>query len=164
MVEALTGLMIGGVFGPHLKKMYGDLDSYRDLSSFILVIDPAVFGPADGYLMRTQQMIDELHSHPPAPGIERVMVPGEIETRTMEHNRREGIPVPKAVYDFLSSMSNRGRCQVRQVKQVRSPYDCGDGGARRPHSDSPNAPLVPKPSCRRCAISGLRNSEDTILI
>jgi ureidoglycolate dehydrogenase (NAD+) len=102
MVEALTGLMIGGVFGPHLKKMYGDLESYRDLSSFILVIDPAVFGSADGYLMRTQQMIDELHSHPPAPGIERVMVPGEIEARTMEHNRQAGIPVPKAVCDFLS--------------------------------------------------------------
>jgi len=28
------------------KKMYGDLDSYRNLSSFILVIDPAVFGSA----------------------------------------------------------------------------------------------------------------------
>ena len=102
MVEALTGLMIGGVFGPHLKKMYGDLESYRDLSSFILVIDPAVFGSADGYLMRTQQMIDELHAHPPAPGIERVMVPGEIEQRTMERNRRDGIPVPKPVFDYLS--------------------------------------------------------------
>jgi ureidoglycolate dehydrogenase (NAD+) len=102
MVEALTGLMIGGVFGPHLKKMYGDLESYRDLSSFILVIDPAVFGSADGYLARTQQMIDELHAHPPAPGVERVLVPGEIEQRIMERNRRDGIPVPKPVYDYLS--------------------------------------------------------------
>lgn len=102
MVEALTGLMIGGVFGPHLKKMYGDLESYRDLSSFILVIDPAVFGSADGYLARTQQMIDELHAHPPAPGVERVLLPGEIEQRTMERSRRDGIPVPKPVYDFLS--------------------------------------------------------------
>jgi ureidoglycolate dehydrogenase (NAD+) len=102
MVEALTGLMIGGVFGPHLKKMYGDLDSYRDLSSFILVIDPTVFGPADGFLGRTQRMIDELHTHPPAPGVERVLVPGEIEQRIMERSRREGIPVPKPVYEYLS--------------------------------------------------------------
>ncbi len=102
MVEALTGLMIGGVFGPHLKKMYGDLESYRDLSTFIMVIDPAVFGPVDGCLARTQQMIDELHAHPPAPGVERVLLPGEIERRTMDRNRRDGIPVPKPVFDYLS--------------------------------------------------------------
>jgi ureidoglycolate dehydrogenase (NAD+) len=102
MVEALTGLMIGGVFGPHLKPMYNELASYRDLSSFILVIDPAIFGTADGYLERTQRMIDELHRHPPAPGIEQVLVPGEIEQRTMERNRRDGIPVPQSVYDYLA--------------------------------------------------------------
>jgi ureidoglycolate dehydrogenase (NAD+) len=102
MVEALTGLMIGGVFGPHLKPMYGELASYRDLSSFILVIDPAVFGAADAYRERTQRLIDELHRHPPAPGVEQVLVPGEIEQRTMERNRRDGIPVPRSVHDFLA--------------------------------------------------------------
>jgi len=48
--------MIGAVFGPHLKPMYRELPSYRDLSSFILVIDPAVFGTADGYRERTQRI------------------------------------------------------------------------------------------------------------
>jgi len=102
MVEALTGLMIGGVFGPHLKPMYGELASYRDLSSFILVIDPGVFGSADGYRTRTQQMIDELHHNPPASGVEQVLVPGEIEQRTMERNRRDGIPVPQSIYNYLA--------------------------------------------------------------
>jgi ureidoglycolate dehydrogenase (NAD+) len=102
MVEALTGLMIGGVFGPHLKPMYGELASYRDLSSFILVIDPAVFGAADEYLARTQQMIDELHRHPSVPGVEQVLVPGEIERRTMDRNRRDGVPVPMSVHGYLA--------------------------------------------------------------
>ena len=48
--------MIGGVFGPHLKPMYREFPSYRDLSSFILVIDPAVFGTADGYRERTRRI------------------------------------------------------------------------------------------------------------
>jgi ureidoglycolate dehydrogenase (NAD+) len=102
MVEALTGLMIGGIFGPHLKKMYGDLGTYRDLSTFILVIDPSVFGSADGYLKHAQLMIDELHNQTAAPGFVRVMVPGEIERRAMDRSRKDGIPVPQAVYDFLS--------------------------------------------------------------
>ena len=101
MVEALTGLMIGGVFGPHLKKMYGDLNTYRDLSSFMLVIDPSVFGSATDLFERTQCMIDELHDQPAAEGYEKVMVPGEIEKRCMARRQIEGIPVPKAIFEFL---------------------------------------------------------------
>jgi ureidoglycolate dehydrogenase (NAD+) len=47
-------------------------------------------------------MIDELHRHPPAPRVAQVLVPGEIEQRTMERNRRDGIPVPRSVYDYLA--------------------------------------------------------------
>jgi ureidoglycolate dehydrogenase (NAD+) len=101
MVEALTGLMIGGVFGPHLTKMYGDLEKSRDLSNFILVIDPAVFG-GEAYLETTQRMIDELHNQAPAEGFERVMIPGEIENRTMQKSRRDGISIPQGVYEYLA--------------------------------------------------------------
>jgi LDH2 family malate/lactate/ureidoglycolate dehydrogenase len=41
---------VGGVFGPHVKLMYGDYDAYRDLANLIVVIDPAVFWGGDGYL------------------------------------------------------------------------------------------------------------------
>ncbi|MCX7787211.1 MAG: ureidoglycolate dehydrogenase [Spirochaetes bacterium] len=102
MVEALTGLLIGGVFGPHLNRMYEDLDSYRDLSNFILVIDPAVFDPKGGFLERTQRMIEEVRALPPAAGFEQVMLPGEIESRTQQRYEREGIPIPEAVYRYLS--------------------------------------------------------------
>lgn len=101
LVEALTGLMIGGIFGPHLSKMYGDLDTYRDLSTFILILDPAVFG-GDTCLETTQKMIDELHSQAPAPGFTKVMIPGEIESQAMEKSRRDGISIPRGVYEYLA--------------------------------------------------------------
>jgi ureidoglycolate dehydrogenase (NAD+) len=47
-------------------------------------------------------MIDELHAHPTAPGVEKVLIPGEIEYRNMERYKKEGIPVPQSVYQFLS--------------------------------------------------------------
>ncbi len=102
LVEALTGIMIGGVFGPHLNRMYEDLDSYRNLSNFILVMDPAAFGSAQACLARSQRMIDELHALPPAPGVEKVLLPGEIESRFMARYRKEGIPLPRSVYAYLS--------------------------------------------------------------
>ena len=101
MVEALTGLLVGGVFGPHVKLMYGDYNQYRDLSNLLVVIDPAVFWGGDGYLRMAQTMIDEIHRIPPAPGFDRVLVPGEIERRFMDRYAAEGIPVPKKIRDFL---------------------------------------------------------------
>ncbi|MDR1933006.1 MAG: Ldh family oxidoreductase [Spirochaetales bacterium] len=102
MVEALTGLMIGGVFGPHLMEMYGSYEKRRNLSNFFFVIDPSVFGAQPSFLATTQKMIDELHAQPTAPGTEKVLIPGEIEYRNMERYKKEGIPVPRSVYDFLS--------------------------------------------------------------
>ncbi|HCG62530.1 MAG: lactate dehydrogenase [Spirochaetae bacterium HGW-Spirochaetae-4] len=101
MNEALTGLMIGGVFGPYLKLMYGDYESYRDLSGFMMVIDPSVFG--EGYKERTQQMIDELHAQEPAPGFDKVLIPGELEHMKMEASKVDGIEIAKSIVDFLSA-------------------------------------------------------------
>lgn len=103
MIECLTGLLLGGVFGPHLAPMYQNIDKYRNLSNFILVIDPAVFWNGnDAFLDVTQNMIDEIHAQSPAAGFERVMLPGEIERAAMLKNKEKGISVPKAIYDFLA--------------------------------------------------------------
>lgn len=102
MVEALTGLMIGGVFGPYVKKMYGDLDSYQDLATFVLVLDPGVVAAGATPAALTQQLIDDLHRQPPAPGFERVKIPGEIEQEQMTRSRANGIEIPKGVYAFLT--------------------------------------------------------------
>jgi ureidoglycolate dehydrogenase (NAD+) len=101
MVEVLTGVLIGGVFGPHVKPMYAELESYRDLSSFHLVIDPTLF-VGDAVYGYVQQVIDELHDQPVAPGFEKVLVPGEIEDRQMQCSIREGVVVQKSVFDYLS--------------------------------------------------------------
>ncbi len=102
MVEALTGLLFGGVFGPHLNRMYEDLDTYRNLSNFILIINPSIIDPSGRFLDLSQQMIDEIHAVPPAPGNDRVLIPGEIESRIMERYKKEGVPLPEAVYRSLS--------------------------------------------------------------
>lgn len=102
MVEALTGLLVGGVFGPHLSKMYEGLDKHRNLSNFFLVIDPTVFYGGDGYLDVAQRMIDEIHSQPALDPAGQVKIPGDIERAAMAKNSVEGIPIPKGIHDFLA--------------------------------------------------------------
>ncbi len=102
MIEALTGLLVGGVFGPHLAPMYEEIDRLRNLSSFFLAIDPSVFSGGDGFLDVAQQMIDELHAQSPKEGFRKVLVPGEIEDMRIEKNKKDGIAVPKDIHDFLA--------------------------------------------------------------
>ena len=103
MIEALTGLLVGGVFGPHLAKMYDNIGEYRNLSNFFLAIDPSVFyGGGDGFLDVAQRMIDELHAQSPKEGFEKVMAPGEIEEMRIAKNAAAGIAVPKGIYDYLA--------------------------------------------------------------
>ena len=99
MVEALTGLLVGGVFGPGVKPMYAELDSYRNLSSFHLVIDASLF-TGGAVFANTQAMIDELHGQPAAKG-GKVMVPGEIEEANMRRSLKDGIELPEPVYRYL---------------------------------------------------------------
>ena len=101
LVEALTGILIGGVFGPYVKPMYFELESYRNLSSFHLVIDPTLF-TGDAVYGYVQQMIDELHAQPVAPGFEKVLIPGEIESQQMKRSLEEGVTIQKSVYEYLS--------------------------------------------------------------
>ncbi|MFO7730781.1 MAG: ureidoglycolate dehydrogenase [Spirochaetia bacterium] len=100
MVEALTGLLVGGVFGPDVKPMYDQLETYRNLSSFHLVIDPTLFGGEEVY-NKAQDMIDGLHAQPPAPGYDQVKIPGEIEHETMKKSLSAGIEIPQSIYEYL---------------------------------------------------------------
>lgn len=101
MVEVLTGLLVGGVFGPEITKMYGDLDKQRNISNSIIVIDPSLFHGTDA-LKLGQQLIDSLHAIPPANGFEKVLVPGDIEQQNMKKSLKEGIKIPQSVYNYLS--------------------------------------------------------------
>ena len=101
MVEALTGLLVGGVFGPHVTPMYDQLDSRRNLSSFHLVIDPSLFN-GEAVFSHTQAMIDELHAQSAAAESGTVRIPGEIEAEAMKRALVHGIDIPETVYRHLT--------------------------------------------------------------
>lgn len=58
-----------------------------------VVIDPTAFCPAAEFRRLVDETIAYIKSSPPAPGFTEVLVPGEIEFRTLRQRRHEGIPV-----------------------------------------------------------------------
>lgn len=102
IVDVFSGLLAGAAFGPHIGKMYDDLDKKRKLGHYFCVINPSFFTDTDIFLEQMDQMIEELQHVEPAPGFDRVYVPGEIEQINEEKNLKQGITIASSVYEFLT--------------------------------------------------------------
>ncbi|MFC7320036.1 ureidoglycolate dehydrogenase [Halobacillus campisalis] len=103
VVDVMTGVLTGGAFGPKISTMYGDYKNNRELSHVIVTINPGLFIEKEEFLNNIDQMIDELHAVKPADGFSSVMVPGEPEQLKEETNKKEGIPLPESIYNYLNS-------------------------------------------------------------
>lgn len=103
IVDIFSGLLAGAAFGPHVAKMYGDLDKKRKLGHYFCAINPAFFTDADSFLENMDQMMEEIRQAPPAPGFKSVLVPGEIEQMNEERNLEKGITIASTVHQFLTN-------------------------------------------------------------
>jgi len=74
---------------------------------FVVAIDPAAFGDAAAHGALVAGVLDDLGAVPPAPGVERVLVPGEPERLSRERRERDGIPVPAATWADLLAIGER---------------------------------------------------------
>jgi ureidoglycolate dehydrogenase (NAD+) len=104
IVDILTGLLMGGNFGPHVTLMYGDYEKKRDLCHLVGAIDYHRFPGHSSFLDRVTQMIEELHQVPTAEGFERVMVPGEPEYLRERDRMKNGIPIEDYLFDELQQI------------------------------------------------------------
>jgi uncharacterized oxidoreductase len=72
-----------------------------------VVIDPVAFCPAAEFRRLVDETIAYIKSSPPAPGFREVLVPGEMEFRTLRQRRQEGIPVDPATLAALKRHGER---------------------------------------------------------
>jgi ureidoglycolate dehydrogenase (NAD+) len=117
VIDIFCSLFSGMAFGPHINRMYVDLDSPRKLGHFIVAWDIEKVLMITNFQDRVQQMIAELHSIPPASGFERVFYPGEIEGITRDAREREGITIEDGLYREL--------CELGKEYGVRTPKPFG---------------------------------------
>ncbi|WP_414048943.1 ureidoglycolate dehydrogenase [Macrococcus animalis] len=102
MIDILSGILLGLPFGKHVSSMYKELTEYRRLGQLHIVINPAFFGDENIFLDQISQMVDELHSIPPAKGFDQVYYPGEIQETIINSYKKTGIPVEKNIYEYLT--------------------------------------------------------------
>jgi hydroxycarboxylate dehydrogenase B len=96
---ALTIELLGGALsGNHV----GFLPEYEWGNGFVLlVLDPAAFPGAPAYAGEIARACAGVRDSPPAAGVDRVLLPGDVERRTRAERARTGIPVPAGVWAQL---------------------------------------------------------------
>ncbi|NOU97396.1 Ldh family oxidoreductase [Paenibacillus sp. LMG 31456] len=100
MVDILSGVLTGALFGKRVPRMYEDPEPQR-IGHFFGVIKVGAFMEEQEFFRRIQEKIDETVNSKPAKGFDRVYMPGEIEALNMKKQLSEGIVLSPAVFRDL---------------------------------------------------------------
>ncbi|MBT9165732.1 MAG: putative oxidoreductase YjmC [Chloroflexi bacterium] len=105
LIDVLSGVLTGGVYGPHVGDLYRDMERPQCLGHMMGAIDIGWFSDVDVFKKRMDKMIRELKSLPPAKGVNEVLLPGEIEARIHQQREAEGIPLTPGVIADLRRLA-----------------------------------------------------------
>lgn len=105
MIDLFCSVLAGMAYGPHINKMYREMDKTRNLGHFLAAWDVSRFRPVESIQADLGAMIEEMHAMPPADGFDRVYYPGEIEGQRMAERRENGIPVDEGLFADLVELA-----------------------------------------------------------
>ena len=100
MVEAMTGVLSGGLVSPEMTGAHGDHTSH-----FFLVFDPDLFGERDAIRVRMSSYLQMLRESEKMPGCRRIYTPGEKAFARCRERRLNGIPIESATWQELSEIA-----------------------------------------------------------
>lgn len=101
LIEVLAGVLSGAAVAGDIGSMYTDFSKRQDVGHWMLALDIAHFLPLTAFVERIDSLIDSAHAAQPAPGFDRVLVPGEPEQNTAADRSRSGINLPPATVESL---------------------------------------------------------------
>lgn len=104
----LSAMLSGAAYGIELGTMEGGPRPGQD-GHFVAAIRVSAFEDVSRFKARVDKAIQQLHACQRAPGVERVLAPGELEFETEARYRAEGIPLNDAtLHDIAVAAQNIG--------------------------------------------------------
>lgn len=114
-IDLLCSMLSGSPFGPHIPMMYGDLSQPRELGGLVGALDIAAFTSVPQFKKRVTQFMNEVRALP-AMGNAPVLVPDDAEKLQAVERRKQGIPLPRAVFDQLQTLGEEAGIGKMKVK------------------------------------------------
>jgi ureidoglycolate dehydrogenase (NAD+) len=116
LVESMTSVLSGGAI---LSEMVlADEATPMAVGFWVTAIDVEAFMPLDDFAARVRQMREEIQAAPTAPGIDRLLLPGEPEADFEADTRANGIPMDAVNWDPLLRLA-RELGRVDELEQAR---------------------------------------------
>ncbi len=103
MIDIASGILSGAGFGNHLHGLY-EYDAPQGVGHFLGAIDIAHFTDLETFRETVSTMAAEIKALKKAPGVEEILVPGELEDHKRKENEANGIQVPDAVLNELRAL------------------------------------------------------------
>jgi LDH2 family malate/lactate/ureidoglycolate dehydrogenase len=95
MIDILCGVLTGAGFGKYVNNMYENWEEPQNVGHVFIAVDISHFMPLELFEARMEQYIREIKKEPKAPGVEEILIPGEIEHRRTLELKRSGILLPE---------------------------------------------------------------------
>lgn len=104
-IEILTGVISGGVFLEAMKGMYKYPDDPSLTSHLMAAVNLSAIMDQDEIQARMTDFIQTIHNSPMWDQSKEMLIPGEIEYRTMQQRKQRGIPLPNNLYEELVALA-----------------------------------------------------------
>ena len=105
MVETMAGLLSGGAMLSDIHAWNKNPDQSGNVGHLIIAMEPRKLNPNIDMPARTEAMIEELASARKAPGVERILFPGQLEHEREAIAKSEGVNLPQATLDALQKVA-----------------------------------------------------------
>lgn len=107
VVDILCGILSGANFGSHIGVLYDNSKTVQNLGYYFSAIKISSFIEPEIFKQRMDQMVEEIKNSEKAEGMEEIFIPGEIEFRNEEHNRKTGIEIGTGVLKDLKTLREK---------------------------------------------------------
>jgi LDH2 family malate/lactate/ureidoglycolate dehydrogenase len=105
IIDILCGVLTGAAFAEHLNTLE-NLDAVQNVGHVLAAARTDLFLPAEQFRTRMDAILRTLKASPPAPGNDRVLVPGEIELGHESLNRVHGVPLAAPIAAQLAALGD----------------------------------------------------------
>ncbi|MGE0503400.1 MAG: Ldh family oxidoreductase [Rhizobiaceae bacterium] len=106
VVGILSALLSGAAYGTELGDLTKGATAGAD-GQFVLVLNVAAFEDVRRFKARIDGIVRQIHASQPAPGVSRILVPGERAAESERLYRSEGIPLTAATRQALADIAAR---------------------------------------------------------
>ena len=103
MVDMLSTMLSGACYGSDLG-LFSKLEK-ENTGFFLILIDPTKFMPIEAFKKNVDRYVRMMKDSRKAEGVEEIFLPGEIEFRKFEENKRTGMEFTPALEAELTQLS-----------------------------------------------------------